>query len=48
MHNVSDVRKIEVHTAETLVSGLIRLEAEINAAKLKSINRQIVIKFRRN
>jgi hypothetical protein len=35
MHNVSDVRQIEVHTAESLVPGPIRLEAEIAIAKLK-------------
>jgi hypothetical protein len=35
VHNVSDVRQIEVHTAEPLVPGPIRLEAEIAIAKLK-------------
>jgi hypothetical protein len=35
VHNVSDVRKIEVHTAEPLVPGLSRLEVEIAIAKLK-------------
>jgi hypothetical protein len=33
--NVSDVRQIEVHTAETLVPGPSRLEVEIAFAKLK-------------
>jgi hypothetical protein len=33
VHNVSDVRQIEVHTAEPLVPGL--LEVEIAIAKLK-------------
>jgi hypothetical protein len=35
VHNVSDVRQIEVHTAESSVSGPIRLEVEIAIAKLK-------------
>jgi hypothetical protein len=35
VHNVSDVRQTEVHTAETLVSGPSRLEVEIAIVKLK-------------
>jgi hypothetical protein len=35
VHNVSDVRQIEVYTAEPLVPGLSRLEVEIAIAKLK-------------
>jgi hypothetical protein len=35
MHNVSDVRQIEVHTVEPLVPGPSRLEVEIAIAKLK-------------
>jgi hypothetical protein len=35
VHNVSDVRQIEVHTAEPLVPGPSCLEAEIAIAKLK-------------
>jgi hypothetical protein len=35
VHNVSDVKQIEVHTAEPLVPGLSRLEVEIAIAKLK-------------
>jgi hypothetical protein len=35
VHNVSDVRQIEVHTAEPLVPGSSRLEVEIAIAKLK-------------
>jgi hypothetical protein len=35
MHNVSDVRKIEVHTTEPLVPGPSRLEVEIAIAILK-------------
>jgi hypothetical protein len=35
VHNCSDVKQIEVHTAEPLVPGLSRLEVEIALAKLK-------------
>jgi hypothetical protein len=35
VHNVSDVRQIEVHTAEPLLPGPSRLEVEIAIAKLK-------------
>jgi hypothetical protein len=35
VHNVSDVRLIEVHTAETLVPGQSLLEVEIATEKLK-------------
>jgi hypothetical protein len=35
LHNVKDVRQIEVHTAEPLVPGPSYLEAEIAIAKLK-------------
>jgi hypothetical protein len=35
VHNVSDVRQIDVHMAETLVPGPSRLEVEIAIAKLK-------------
>jgi hypothetical protein len=35
VHNVSDVRQIEVHTAEELVPGPSRLEVVIAIAKLK-------------
>jgi hypothetical protein len=37
-HHVSDVRQIEIHTAEPLVPGHSHLEVEIAIAKLKSIN----------
>jgi hypothetical protein len=37
VHNVSDVRQIEVHTAEPLVSGPSRLEFEIANAKLEKL-----------
>jgi hypothetical protein len=36
MHNVSDVRQIEVHTAEPLVLGPSCLEVELAIAKLKN------------
>jgi hypothetical protein len=48
VHNVSDVMQIEVHMAEPLVPGLRHFEVEIAIAKLKSINRQVVIKFLQN
>jgi hypothetical protein len=35
VHNVSDVRQIEVHTAKPLVPGPSRLEDEVAIAKLK-------------
>jgi hypothetical protein len=35
VHNVSDVRQIEVHTAEPLVAGPSRLEDEIAIVKFK-------------
>jgi hypothetical protein len=34
--NVSDVRQIEIHTAEPLVTGPSHLEVEISIAKLKN------------
>jgi hypothetical protein len=41
----SDVRQIEVHTAEPLLLGPSRIDVEIAIANL-SINLQVVIKFR--
>jgi hypothetical protein len=38
VHNVSDVRQIEVHTAEPLVPGTSRLDMEIAIAKFKKCN----------
>jgi hypothetical protein len=35
VHNISDVKQIEVHTAEPLVPGSSRLKMEIAIAKLK-------------
>jgi hypothetical protein len=37
VHNVSDVRQIEVHTTEPLLPGPSRLEAEIAITKLKKL-----------
>jgi hypothetical protein len=37
VHNVCEVRQIEVHTAEQLVLGSSRLEAETANAKLKKV-----------
>jgi hypothetical protein len=37
LHNVSDVRQIEVHTAGPLVPDPSRLEVEIAVAKLKEV-----------
>jgi hypothetical protein len=48
VHNVSDVKQIEVYMAEPLVPGPNLLEFEIAVAKLKSINLQVVIKFQHN
>jgi hypothetical protein len=45
VHNVRDVRQIEVHTAEPLVPGPSRLEVEIAIKSWKVINRQVVIKI---
>jgi hypothetical protein len=38
VHNVSDVRQVEVHTAESLVPGPSPFEVEIAIAKLKKYN----------
>jgi hypothetical protein len=35
VHNVSDVRQIEIHTAEPLVPGPSHIEVEIAIAELK-------------
>jgi hypothetical protein len=48
VHDVSDVRQIEIHTAEPLVPDSSHREIEISIAKLKSINLQAAIKFRQN
>jgi hypothetical protein len=48
VHDVSDVRQIEVHMVEPIVPGPNRFEVEIAIAKLQNINCQVVIKFRQN
>jgi hypothetical protein len=48
VHNVSDVRQIEVHTTEPLVSGPSHVEIEIAVAKLKKYKSLVVIKIRQN
>jgi hypothetical protein len=48
IHRVTDVRQIEIHTAEPLVPEPSPSEVEFAIAKLKSINRQVAIKFRQN
>jgi hypothetical protein len=40
VHNVSDVRQIELHTAVPLVPGLSSIEVEIAIAKLKGYKSQ--------
>jgi hypothetical protein len=37
VHSVNDVRQVEIHTAEPLVPGPSRLEAEIAIAMLKKV-----------
>jgi hypothetical protein len=46
--SVNNVRQIEIHAAEPLLSDSIPSEFEITTTKLKSINRQMLIKFRQN
>jgi hypothetical protein len=48
VHNVSDVRQIEVHTAELLVSSPSRLEVEIAIAKLKKYESPGTDQFQQN
>jgi hypothetical protein len=49
VHDVSDVRQMEIHTAEPLVPGPSRLEVEIAIATLKKYKSSgSVIKFRQN
>jgi hypothetical protein len=48
VHRVGDVRQIEIHTDEVLVPDPSPFKVEIAIAKLKGINRQVVIKFRQN
>jgi hypothetical protein len=48
VHNVSNVKQIEIYTAEPLVPGPSRLEVEIAIAMLESLNCQVGIKFQQN
>jgi hypothetical protein len=48
VHNVSDVRQIEVHTVAPLEPGPSRLEVEIATAKLKKYKAPESDKFRQN
>jgi hypothetical protein len=47
-HNVTDVRQIEIHSAEPLVPGHTHLEVEIASAKLKKYKSPVVLKFPQN
>jgi hypothetical protein len=48
VHNVSDIRQIEIHRAEPLLPDPSLFEVEIAIAKLERYNHQVVIKFRQN
>jgi hypothetical protein len=48
IHRVSDVRQIEIRTAELLISEPSPFEVKIAIAKLNSINHQVVKKFWQN
>jgi hypothetical protein len=48
VRNVSDVRQIEVYTAEPLVPASSHHEVKIAIAKLKKYEHQVMIKFRQN
>jgi hypothetical protein len=48
VHSNSDVRQIEIGTAEQSVPGPSPLKVEIATAKRKSKNCQLVIKFQQN
>jgi hypothetical protein len=45
VHNVSDVRQVDVHTAELFIPGPCPIDAEI-AIPYLNINRQVLIKHR--
>jgi hypothetical protein len=47
VHSVGDARQIEINTAELLLPDPSPFEFEIVVTKLKSINRQVMIKFGR-
>jgi hypothetical protein len=48
VHGVSDVRQIEIHTAETIVPESSAFEFEIVIDKLKATNYQVLIKTQHN
>jgi hypothetical protein len=48
VHGVSDVKQIEIHTAEPLVPDPSPFEVEIAIAKLKRYKSQRAIKFLQN
>jgi hypothetical protein len=45
VHNASDVRQIEVHTAEPLIYGPGRPEVEIANSNLKNYKSPVVMKL---
>jgi hypothetical protein len=48
VYRVSDVRQVEIHATELLVTDHSPFEVEVAVAKLKSIICQVVMKFRQN
>jgi hypothetical protein len=48
VHRASDVRQIEIHTAQPLVPDPGAFDVEIAITMLKIINRQVVTNFRQN
>ena len=48
VHGVKDVGKVEIHTAQPLVPESSAAEFELAIGKLKSQNRQVLIKSRQN
>jgi hypothetical protein len=48
VHTAIDVRQIEIHTAEPLVTDPTPVGAEIVITKVKNYNGQVLIKFRQN
>jgi hypothetical protein len=48
VRNVSDIRRIEIHTAEPSPPCPKHPEVEIAIAELQVINRQLMIKFLQN
>jgi hypothetical protein len=48
VYRVSDVRQIEIHADEPLVTHSSPIELETAIANVESINRHVVIKFLQN